>query len=104
MAPMETAAGRELRQLAGDARDPGSPAIEPVAVCGNPTIEILATAAERKASMIVLGASHQPAFESIARDRTAYRVLACARCPVLTLHAPLPAAEEDNRETAAAHQ
>lgn len=59
--------------------------IEPRVVRGNPAIEILATADELHASLIVLGATQRSALENLTRDRTVYRVLAHARCPVLTL-------------------
>jgi nucleotide-binding universal stress UspA family protein len=55
---------------------------------GDPAIEILAEAAASHASLIVLGATRRSAFESLTRDRTVYRVLAHARCPVLTLREP----------------
>ena len=57
-------------------------------VHGNPSIEILAEASERHANLIVLGATHRSAIENLTRDRTVYRVLAHARCPVLTLREP----------------
>jgi nucleotide-binding universal stress UspA family protein len=94
---------RELQQLANEIRILGCPAVEPVVAHGNPAIEILALSAERKASQIILGASHQPAFENLTRERTLYRVLAGARCPVLSLHVPQFAAEEAHTEAAAAH-
>ena len=50
-----------------------------------PIIEILATASERDARLIVLTATHRSGLENLTRDRTVYRVLAHARCPVLTL-------------------
>jgi nucleotide-binding universal stress UspA family protein len=59
-------------------------------VHGNPSIEILAQAAERRASLIVLGARPHLLFENLTRDRTIYRVLAHARCPVLTLRESEP--------------
>jgi hypothetical protein len=52
---------------------------------GNPSIEILAEASERGATLIVLGATERSAFQNLTRDRTIYQVLAHARCPVLTL-------------------
>ena len=74
-------------------------------VHGNPSIEILAEASERGASLIVLGATHRSAFENLTRDRTVYRVLAHARCPVLTLREPVAAVPEHEAEPAAfAHQ
>ena len=62
--------------------------IEPRIVHGNPSIEILAMASELQASLIVLGATHRSALQNLTRDRTIYRVLAHARCPVLTLREP----------------
>jgi nucleotide-binding universal stress UspA family protein len=64
---------------------------------GNPSIEILSESVERHANLIVLGATHRSVFENMARDRIIYRVLAHARCPVLTLREPL----EEPAETAA---
>jgi nucleotide-binding universal stress UspA family protein len=63
-------------------------------VHGNPSIEILAEASERRANLIVLGATQRSAFENLTRDRTVYQVLAHARCPVLTIREPLVAACE----------
>jgi hypothetical protein len=44
----------------------------------------------------ILVATGRSAFENLTRDRTIYRVLAHARCPVLTLREPTanPAAPE----------
>jgi nucleotide-binding universal stress UspA family protein len=52
---------------------------------GHPAIEILAASAELQANLIVLGATNRSAFHSLTHDRTVYRVLAHAHCPVLTL-------------------
>jgi len=84
-AELEELARRELARLAASLASEGYAEIEPLVVYGNPAIEILAAAAERGASMIVLGATHRSALENLTRDRTVYRVLAHARCPVLTL-------------------
>jgi nucleotide-binding universal stress UspA family protein len=62
--------------------------VEPRVVHGNPSIEILAESAERKVSLIVLGATERSAFDNLTRDRTVYKVLAHARCPVMTLREP----------------
>ena len=78
----------ELRNLATavGATECGCPvAVEPRVAHGNPSIEILAASAELRASLIVLGATHRSALQNLTRDRTIYRVLAHARCPVLTL-------------------
>jgi len=50
---------------------------------------------ERRATLIVLGATQRSALKSLTRDRVVYRVLTHARCPVLTLGEPqfnIPAA------------
>ena len=59
---------------------------------------------ERHASLIVLGATHRSAFENLTRDRTIYRVLAHARCPVLTLREPLEEMAEVVAERTAIEQ
>ena len=79
---------RELRILAAETSTGCCLDMEPVVVHGNPSIEILAQASERKATLIVLGATHRRAFENLTRDRTVYQVLAHARCPVLTIREP----------------
>ena len=78
-------------------------AVEPVIAHGNPFIEILALASERHASLIVLGATRRLAFENLTRERTIYRVLSHARCPVLTLREPQAMPEEARDESALAH-
>ncbi len=77
--------------------------IEPRVVHGNPSIEILAQASERHASLIVLGARSHSLFENITRDRTIYRVLAHARCPVLTLRESEPAHSDQHAASLTAH-
>lgn len=91
---LDSLAMRELLNLAAETHAEGCPAVEPQVIHGNPAIEILAASAERHASLIVLGATHRSTFENLTRDRTVYRVLAHARCPVLTLREPLSAAAE----------
>jgi len=103
-AGLDSAALHELQILAAEtgAAQTGvncCTAIEPHVVHGNPSIEILATAAETRASLIVLGATDRSVFENLTRERTIYRVLAHARCPVLTLReaqASLAAAENQS--------
>jgi nucleotide-binding universal stress UspA family protein len=85
---LDSAAMRELRLLAEETGAGGCLDIEPVVVHGNPSIEILAEASERRANLIVLGATQRSAFENLTRDRTVYQVLAHARCPVLTIREP----------------
>jgi nucleotide-binding universal stress UspA family protein len=103
-ASLDCAALHELRVLAAQTGGSCCVAIEPRVVHGNPAIEILAEAAERRASLIVLGATERSAFENLTRDRTVYRVLAHARCPVLTLREPLAKPDEAQAESVALHQ
>jgi len=98
----DAAAMADLRILAEHTGADCCSAVEPVVVHGDPSIEILAMAQERHASLIVLGATHRSALMNLTRDRTIYRVLAHARCPVLTLREPQPMPEEVRAETSAA--
>ncbi len=100
-AALDSAAMHELNRLASQiaAAQPGCSVVEPLVVHGNPAIEILATATEKHANLIVLGATDRSAFANLTRDRIIYRVLAHARCPVLTLREPqaaLAAAEKQS--------
>lgn len=91
-ATIDIAALHELEILAHETRDQdtaGVP-IETRIVHGNPCIEILAASSELGASLIILGAAHRSAFQNLTRDHTIYRVLAHARCPVLTLREVAP--------------
>ncbi|MGA3101476.1 MAG: universal stress protein, partial [Terracidiphilus sp.] len=101
---LDSSAMVELRILAEETGTHCCSAVEPVVLHGNPSIEILALASERRAGLIVLGATHRLALENLTRDRTVYRVLAHARCPVLTLREPQALPEESLSSTAAAHQ
>ena len=100
---MDSAAMLELRILAEVTGAACCCSVEPIVLHGNPTIEILALAAERHAGMIVLGATQRSAFENLTRDRTVYRVLAHARCPVLTLREPQSVSEAAETDAAAVH-
>ena len=102
---LDSAAAHELLNLATMARAEAGLTVEPLLLHGNPAIEILATAVEKRASLIVLGSTHRSAFENLTRDRTVYRVLAHARCPVLTLREPLlQPAEIDEDRFATSHR
>jgi nucleotide-binding universal stress UspA family protein len=74
-----------LHLLAADIGSRCEAVVEPHLVDGDPSIEILAQASQHGASLIVLGARYRSIFEHPTRGRTIYRVLAHARCPVLTL-------------------
>ncbi len=101
---LHSSAMLELRILAAQIGANCCSAVEPVVIFGNPSIEILALAAERHANLIVLGATHRRALETLTRDRTVYRVLAHARCPMLTLREPQAVPEEAHAVTASAHR
>jgi nucleotide-binding universal stress UspA family protein len=100
---LKSSAMLELRILAEQTGARCCSAVEPVVAHGNPSIEILALAQERQASLIVLGATGRAAFENLTRDRTIYSILAHARCPVLTLRETQVMPEEMHAVTSAAH-
>ncbi len=91
---LDSAAMHELQLLSAATRTGCCLTVEPRVVHGNPSIEILAESVEQKASLIVLGAMDHTTFENLTHDRTIYKVLAHARCPVLTLREPLGLAAE----------
>ncbi len=78
--------------------------VEPLVAHGNPSIEILAASAELHACLIVLGAMQHSTLQNLTRDHTIYRVLAHARCPVLTMREPVTAATPDYVERFAVHR
>jgi nucleotide-binding universal stress UspA family protein len=94
---------QELSDLAARTAAAYDTQVEPHVVHGNPCIEILAQAAERHASLIVLGARPHSVLENLTRDRTVYRVLAHARCPVLTLRESEPHPGAHSAQTLVAH-
>jgi nucleotide-binding universal stress UspA family protein len=100
---LESAALHELRQLASETDAGCCTTVDAHVVHGNPSIEILAEASERKASLIVLGATQRLTLEKLARNRTIYRILAHARCPVLTLRECAGKAAEGAAVDLAAH-
>lgn len=98
---LDSTAMQELRALAvttGAGEFGYSERVESRVAHGNPSIEILALASELHANLIVLGATQRSALQNLTRDRTIYRVLAHARCPVLTLREPMYAAAHDSQE------
>jgi nucleotide-binding universal stress UspA family protein len=60
---------------------------------GHPAIEILAASVGFGAELIVLGSTQRSVLHNLTHDRTVYRVLAHARCPVLTLR------DEDEKDS-----
>jgi nucleotide-binding universal stress UspA family protein len=93
----------ELRILAAETGAGCARAVEARVAHGNPSIEILAEAAEQRARLIVLGATERSAFENLTRERVIYRVLAHSRCPVLTLREPVANPAEAEAEGMAIH-
>ena len=76
--------------------------IETVIASGEPTAEILAEAHARRPQLIVLGALMSPRLAAVAREGTAYRVIAHAPCPVLTICEHPPVLKEHEQEKHAA--
>lgn len=99
----DAAAARQLQALANETACNSHLPIDTVVLHGNPFIEILAEAANSKASLIVLGATQRSAFDNLTRDRTVYRVLAHARCPVLTLREAQTTGLRETEHAGASH-
>ncbi len=99
----DSAVLHELRTLAAETGAGACMDVEARVLHGNPAIEILAEAAACHARLIVLGATRHTAFENLMRDRTVHRVLAHARCPVLTLREPAGKDLHVEAETLAMH-
>ena len=100
---LDSVALQQLNVLANENQCGCSAEIEPRVVHGNAAIEILSQAADLRASLIVLGATQRSALEELTRDRTIYRVLAHARCPVLTLREQSVKKDEDSVIRVPAH-
>jgi nucleotide-binding universal stress UspA family protein len=92
----------ELDRLSRDTPAARSIHIEPRVVHGNRLIEILATAAECQASLIVLGIAGQSAFDNLTREHAILQVLAHARCPVMILRSACAITEDEPVPAAAA--
>jgi nucleotide-binding universal stress UspA family protein len=84
---LDSTAMRELRILAEEigATDSCCVEVDARVAHGHPAIEILAASVDLGADLLVLGSTHRSVLHSLTHDRTVYRVLAHARCPVLTL-------------------
>ncbi len=65
---------------------------------GDPATEILAQAQASRANLIVLGASKAPIVATLAREGVAYKTIAHAHCPVLTLSISSEAEGDSRRE------
>jgi nucleotide-binding universal stress UspA family protein len=84
---LESTAMRELRILAAEigATRQCCTQVETRVAHGHPAIEILAASVDLGAGLIVLGATTRSIVHNLTHDRTVYRVLAHACCPVMTL-------------------
>jgi nucleotide-binding universal stress UspA family protein len=84
---LESAAMKELRILAAEVGASGqcTAQVETRIAHGHPAIEILAASADLDADLIVLGSAARSIVHNLTHDRIVYRVLAHARCPVMTL-------------------
>jgi len=100
----DSQAMHELHILSAVTRTRCCLTVEPRVVHGNPAIEILAQSVEQNASLIVLGATNRSALENLSRDRVIYKVLAHARCPVLTLREAQVVPAQTERVRAAVHE
>jgi nucleotide-binding universal stress UspA family protein len=100
---LEQAAIGELDSMAAEAGDCCGARVVARLARGVPSIEILAEASARHAGLIILGAARHSAFQNLTHDRTVQRVLAHARCPVLTLRAPAAKGERFRAELLALH-
>ena len=99
---LDAAAMQQLRALTSSLACEGDVEIATEVLHGNPAIEILAEASLRNASLIVLGSTNRSTFQNLTRDRTVYKVLAHARCPVMTLREPASQVDEPIAAHAAA--
>jgi nucleotide-binding universal stress UspA family protein len=100
---LDSAALKELRALANTTAAGGSVCVSAHVVHGNPAIEILAEAEDRHACLIVMGSTARSGFQNLTRDRTVYKVLAHAHCPVMTLREAQVTSEESLLEHMATH-
>jgi len=101
---LDSTALHELSVLAQETGAGCCSTVEAKVAHGNPAIEILAEASERHASLIVLGATQRTALDNLTRERTIYRVLAHARCPVLTLRDPAARPDESDADAQVSDQ
>jgi len=75
-------------------------AVHPIVTPGDPTEELLYQGGAQQADLIVLGAQGASAFAAVARLGVVYKMLAHARCPVMTLSPVVLAAKGFRMEKA----
>jgi nucleotide-binding universal stress UspA family protein len=73
-------------------------AVQSIVTPGDPTEELIYQGRSQQADLIVLGAQGASAFAAVARLGVVYRVLAHARCPVMTLSPVVLAASGAQKE------
>jgi nucleotide-binding universal stress UspA family protein len=100
---LDSAAVKELRALASLTAAGCPISVVPYVVHGNPAIEILAEAERSRACLIVMGSTMRSGFQNLTRDRTVYKVLAHAHCPVMTLREAQATSEENLLASMATH-
>lgn len=91
---LDSAALKDLHTLAEETGADSPVCVETRVIHGNPAIEILAEAVQRKVRLIVMGSTTHSSLQNLTRDRTVYKVLAHAPCPVMTLR-EIPVKEGD---------
>jgi nucleotide-binding universal stress UspA family protein len=72
--------------------------VQPIVAQGDPTEELLNQGRTQRAGLMVLGAQGASAFAAVARLGVVYKVLAHARCPVMTLSPAVLVASGANKE------
>lgn len=92
----------ELQHLAQRIGEASCAEVDIRVVHGDPATNILAQAEANHACLIVMGAADHRLFDSIAHNGTVCRVLAHARCPILSLHGAAANQVRSDKEIAAA--
>ena len=100
---LDSAAMQELLALVALTATGCPVCVEPRLVHGNAAIEILAEAEQSQACLIVMGSAARSGFQNLTRDRTVYKVLAHAHCPVMTLREEQVKMNDSLIETVATH-
>jgi nucleotide-binding universal stress UspA family protein len=75
-------------------------AVQPIVTPGDPTEELIYQGRTQQADLIVLGAQGASAFAAVTRLGVVYKMLAHARCPVMTLSPVVLAASGAGKEKA----
>jgi len=100
---LDSVANYEIQALAAATAEAEFACVEAHIVHGNPAIEILAEAEQRRARLIVMGSTARSGFQNLTRDRTIYKVLAHAHCPVMSLREFQTKSEPTAMERMAVH-